>query len=234
MVEEDVAGAKGLEELVRVARQVELDRCVLGELEVRPVDDVVYGDDAVEVNRSVGEVDLVFVEPELPSQEGHQPLRGAGLDLQADRVSLAPVLQGFGDLLEQVVRLFLVDVELTVAGDAESRPPGHLVPFEELAEIVGDDSGEGHEVHRIPVGVGQPQNPRQDPRNGNDADGGGAVRLKHHPVAESLVEDPWKGVGGIDCDRGEDRFQLFLPVALDEGALLTAEVMDFPQVDPLV
>ena len=142
--------------------------------------------------------------------------------------------QRFGDLLEQVVRLFFVDVELAVAGDAKSRPPGHLVPLEELVEVVGDDAGKGHEVHGVAIGVWEPENPRQNPGDGDDADGGGAVRLQQHPVAESLVEDPGEGMRRIDRYRGEDRFQLFLPVALDEGALLTGKVMDFPQVDPLI
>ena len=63
-------------------------------------------------------VRLIVDQLELPLQHLHQPVRGGGLDLQAHRVALAPVLQLLGDLLQQIVGLF-IHVEIAVPGGAE-------------------------------------------------------------------------------------------------------------------
>ena len=83
------------------------------------------------------------------------------------------------------------------------------------------------------VGVGQAQNSGQYPGNRDNANRGAPFGLQKDADAQSFVEDVRKGMGRIDDDRRQDRFQLFSPVAPDESEVLTFEVSRIPQLDAL-
>jgi len=110
---------------------------------------------------------------------------------------------------------------------------GYIVALEQLAEMVGDDTREGDHMHDTVVGVGQAQNTGQDARDGNNTEGGMAVLLQQDADAQRLVEDARKGMGRVDDDGCQDRFQLATPVAADKSQVLALQIGDIEQMDTL-
>ena len=89
------------------------------ELQVGAVEQVRQGHQTVKVERTVYAMDVDFRQVNCLQQVAQDVFVHAFLDLQANGRSLAQVVQLLLYLGEQVDKLFLVDVEVAVAGDAK-------------------------------------------------------------------------------------------------------------------
>ena len=84
---------------------------------------------------------------DVAGDEGAQPLRHAGVDLEPDDRAAPPPLQRALEQAHQVFGLFL-DFDVAVADDPEAAVAGHLVAGKELADEGEDDLFEQHEAQR--------------------------------------------------------------------------------------
>ncbi len=171
---------------------------------------------AREVDRAVGGEDLRGVELEVDAQPLGDVRVGAGLDLQAHGVALAAVVQLGAHALQHGARLFLLQVEVAVAGDAEGRAGEHGVAAEHGLSLRLDEVMEKDEA-MFAGGRGQCDQARQRTRHGDDAKLGlrdaqsaGALAAQKQSEAERFVQHTREGVRRVDRDRGEQRVDLGL------------------------
>jgi len=99
-------------------------------LQVRPVDHLVETHQAEQVERPLQPDRLLLAEREVPAQLRAQRRIHAFLDFEPHGRAAPQVAQLFLDLLEQVLRLLVVDVEVAVARDAERVGVAHDVAGE--------------------------------------------------------------------------------------------------------
>jgi hypothetical protein len=88
--------------------------------------------------------DVLALQPDVVQQAVQQLVLYAVLDLKADGVAAAALVELFLDRLQQVLDFFLVDVEVAVARDAEGVGAHDLVareeaPGEELDHVAQED-----------------------------------------------------------------------------------------------
>ena len=89
------------------------------ELQIRPVGLIVEMKESRQVDRAIGAINLPILHLEVAAQPLDHLGVGVGLDFQANGVALAPVVQFGAHRLEQIARLFFLQIEIAVAGDAE-------------------------------------------------------------------------------------------------------------------
>ena len=80
---------------------------------------------------------------------------------------------------------------------------------------------------------GRGQDARQDARHGRHAHHQLALSFEQGTDAQGLVEHAGEGMGRIDDDGREDRFELFFPVLMHKVEMLALDLARLPQVDAL-
>ncbi len=138
------------------------------------------------------------------------------LDLEADRGAAAQVFQLRLDLLEEVFRLFLVDVEIAVAGDAKQLCAMHVAPGKQLVDEQLDDLADEDEDGLVGAGRCHPHHARQHARHRHDREVGfafGRIRIvDRDDDVERLVADLGKRMRRIDRQRREHGKHLVLEI----------------------
>ncbi len=146
MVHKHVVARDGVEQVVlraHASRDRGLERRVL---EVRPVHQVVHGQQPIEVDGTVDLVERAALEAELVQQEVGHVVGAVVGDLQAHAVAVAARGQLALEREQQVVDLLLVDEQVGVARHAELVAAVHAHAREQLLDERMDDRGQEHEV----------------------------------------------------------------------------------------
>ena len=161
MVHENVAAAEHPEDVLRrVARGHEPRRGHGGPRLALQVGTVERGDDlqSRQIERNAAHIDLVVLEIEFARQQAEHALGHVLPDLETHAARAAPTAeQNRLDLLQQVARLVLLDVEVGVARHTEHVVLAHLHPGEQPVEVRGDDLFDRDEA----LAVGQRDPARQ-------------------------------------------------------------------------
>ena len=218
VVEQHVLLANHLEYPGDVVKGGNVDRDERRVLEVRPVD-VRQALKPQQVDRPVQLVHVFLRKAQVLAEFAEDRLIDALLDFKADRGAAPQVAQLFLDLLQEVLGLLLVDVQVAVARDAEGMGPDELVAGEELSRAELDDVAQEDRALRARLGRGNRDQPREDPRHGQDRNVldravlvlvVGALQRDHD--VERLVSQLGKGVGLVERQRGQDREDLVAEV----------------------
>ena len=195
--------------------------CEGGELEVGAADVFVKEHEAGEVDGAFAAKDLVLVEFEVDAEALDDVRVCAGLDLEADGVAFAAVVELDADGFKERAGFFFFEVEVGVAGDAEAGVGQDFVTAVHAGEVLGDQVLE-EEVVVFAILGGQADEAGQGAGHGDHAEnlGAGAAALgaEQQRQTESLVEHAGKGMGGIDGDGCEERIDVALEIILGEGA----------------
>jgi hypothetical protein len=102
--------------------------------------------DVRHAERAFAGEDLVGRQAEVGGENVADPLRHAGVDLEADRGAEMALADHLLHGLEQVRRFVTLDLEVRVAGEAERVAGQHLESGEQQVEVGGDDLLQPHEV----------------------------------------------------------------------------------------
>ena len=169
-----------------------------------------------EVHGRGGAKDLPGFELEVGAQAFGDLFGGEGVDLHADGVAFAAVVQLLGDAFEQGARLFLLHVEVAVAGDAEGSAVEDAVAAEHRVDVRFDELFEEEEV-ALTLVLGKRDERGEGARDGDDAEDPGAgaglefaLVAQQQREAKRFVEHARKGMRGVEGDRGEERVYLLL------------------------
>ena len=237
MVEQDVARAQVFEDVVGLAAQVERLRCEGRILQIRPLHVAVEEHHARKVHRAIAAKHLVLFQLEIHAQPLDDVGVGAGFDLQAHRVALAPVVQLHANRFEQRARLFLLEVEVGVAGHAKGGVGQHFVAAVHAGQILRDQVLQ-EQVVELAVGGGQANEPRQGARHGDHTQhlraGTAPLGAQQQRQAEGLVQHARKGMRRVDRDRSQQRVDFALEVVLGELVGLVVQFIPFEQPDALL
>ena len=164
---------------------------------------------------------------ELPQRLGHR-----GVHLDAHHLGEAPVPHLLLDQAEQVFSFVaVVDLEIGVPGDPKGVPPQDLDARKQRFQVGPDDLLQGDEMIR-----GRQRDPAgQDLGHLDPGESLVAVApTKHHGEGEAQVRDVGKGMPGIDRERGEDREDIGVEVAVQMLPVGAGEVGDVPVQDDAV
>ena len=148
VVEQNVALAQLVEDVGRLAAQVQGLGREGRELEVGPLHVAIKEHKPRQIHRAVAAEDLILVEFEVDPQALDNFRIGAGFNLQPDGVALAAVVQLHADGLQQRARFLLLEVEVGVAGDAEGGVGQHFVAAVHAGQVLGDEVLEQQIVKR--------------------------------------------------------------------------------------
>ena len=107
-----------------------------------------------------GAEDLPGFELEVGAQAFGDLFGGEGVDLHADGVAFAAIVELFGDGFEEGARFFLLHVEVAVAGDAEGGAVEDAVAAEHRVDVGFDELFEEQEV-ALAVALGQGDEARE-------------------------------------------------------------------------
>ena len=127
---------------------------------------------------------------------------GVGLDLHADRIALAAVVQLGAHRLQKIAGFFFLQVEIAVARNAECRGGDYVIPVIHAARVVGHEVGKENKIDGALAG--QPDQTRQGARYRDHArirQRGTAAAAQQESYAERLVDHPRKWMRGIDRKR---------------------------------
>ncbi len=237
VMEQDVVLTKLVEDVGGLAAEVERFGGEGGELEVGAAHVAVEEHETREVDGAFAAQDLVLFQLKVDAEALDDLGIGGGFDFQADGVALAAIVELDADGFQQGAGLFLLEVEVGVAGDAEGGVAQDLVAAVHAAEVLGDEVLE-QQVIEFAVGRGQADEAGQRAGDGNHAEdlGAGAAALgaEQQGETESLVEDAGKGVSGVNGDGGQEGIDLALEVALGVGAGLFVEFLPDQQADAVL
>ena len=138
------------------------------EFQVGAVNEVVEAHQPHEIERARQAEDVFVGKAEMIAKRREGPVVHAPLNFEAHRGAATKVPQLLLDLLEQVLRLFLVDVEIAVPGDAEGVRAVNAIAGKELAGAKLDDLAKKDVPLRPVPGGLDPNQPRQDARHRQD------------------------------------------------------------------
>jgi len=228
VVEQDIAFLDGSEDAGRGLEGQQLGWRKRGELEIRPVHEVGKVHHAHEVERTAELEHPFVVELEMLAEEMKDRLGRIGLDFETHGRAAPKVAQLLLDLLEQVFRLFVVDVEIAVPGNSEGMGADDAVTGKKVPGAQFDDFAEEDESLRAAFVRRDLHEPGQNARHGQDRGevlGLGRVRIvDRNDDVKGLVGDLRKGVGLVDGQRGQRRMDLLGEVVLGPGALCGGEL----------
>ena len=203
-MQQDVAPPQLVEDVCGVAAQVQRLGCEGRELQIRSCHFARKKHQPRQIDRPRAAEDLIFVDLEVHPQPVDDLCIRAGLDLQPHRVALAAVVQFHADCLQQRARFFLLEVEVRIAGHAESRMRQNFVPAIHPAQVLGDQILQ-KDVVRGAVGGGQAHKSRQRAWHSHHAKhlwaGALALAPEQQGQAQRLVQYAWKRMRRIDRDR---------------------------------
>ena len=166
--------------------------------------------------------------------------RGADLgrtilfEFQPDRRAFAAVVEFILDRLEQIVRVFFVDVQPAVAGDPEMPVAEDPCAGEQIGQVMSDETAEEHIVLRRIV-ARQFHQSRQDARHlhhGEVAQPLAALRhfqLHHH--VQRLVQQLRERMRRVDRQRREHRAHLGAVIALNPPAVGLPQLGELQETD---
>jgi hypothetical protein len=165
------------------------------------------GEDLCEVDRA-GDAIGVFRKELKVAEEKVFNIDGAVCrNLEANGGAPIPFLEFFFDGEEEILGLFLVDIEFAIPGDADGPDPVYFHAWKDLADEVANEFGE-QEVFLLVGLVGGEMDQAGD--STGDLDEGVAVdfvgtgfRVENRQV-DGFVEELREGVAGIDSERGQD------------------------------
>src|SRR6185312_919875 len=185
--------------------------------EIRPLHQVVYRRQAVEIDGPRYAVGIDFLQRELPQQEMDDVGRAVVRRLEPHGGAVAAVRELAFERPAQIVDLLLVDEKIAVAGDAKLVAADHLDAGEELLYESLDDAGEEYERaaaafyrhrHHTRQGAGR----LHDGEIAVAAEG--ILALQADDEVEALVLDARKGTRRVESEGTQHRLDLQLEVTL--------------------
>lgn len=212
------------------------------EFQVGPVDEVVGTHEARHIERAIDGVDIDRVEfkglEELFQKDGICALG----DFEANRGAFLSVEEFFFNFTEEILDFFFIKVEVAVAGDAEGDRGANAITGEEIAHVLLNDIAEGNVDFGVPAAGGvDADDARKDPGDWNDRheafNSTGLGVINGGEDVECLVNELGEGVGGVNCEGGEDREDLLGevfggPLLLVAGELIVGAEFDAGLVEP--
>ena len=217
-MQQDVALADVEEDVVLLAETDHGDGRESLVFEVRPVEFRGDGHQAQEIDRPLDAVDVFLFQIEDVAKPVGKLLRRV-LHLETDGVAAIEFAQFILDGTEQIARLFLVDVEVAVARDAEHVGAADCDPVEKAADAVLHEVAEENEVLLCGIIVGKRQEPREDARDLHHGKvGAESFAFEFHDEVEAFVEQLREGVRRVDGQRREHGENFALEVFVEVGA----------------
>ena len=234
VVEEDVAGADD-SKIIAAGRQDMGDDGDVG-LVAQGCEGIDRGQrrEVKEIERAVGDINVLFFQLENIEQSALHVGRAAMLDFEADGVAARTFAQFVLNGAQEIFRFLLVDIEIAVAGDAEAID---LLDFEarkEIVDVILDQGLDEDVVPLVGLGVGDAHQPRQDARNGDDGveDVSGAVGpLQFQEEIVALVLELREGVAGVDGQGREDREDFVAEILGGPGFVDAVEAFEIVKVN---
>ena len=152
----------------------------------------------------------------------------AELNFETDGIAFAAVVQLCTHAFKQGARLFFLQVEVAVAGDAEGGATDDLVAGEEARRTCLNEFVQEEEA-KLAGGRGQPDETRQRAGYGEDAEdvagGAAALSFEQKGDAECLIEDARKGVRGVNGDGREQSVDFAIEVVVDVAESVVVELV---------
>ena len=155
-------------------------------------------------------------------------------NFQPHRLAAPALVQLLFHGLEQVRRVFLIHVELAIAGQAESPVPEHLRAGKEIREKLPDQMAQ---KHIIPPAIlaGQRDEPRQNGRTLHHRQmlGGNAVlrHLNPNDQVQRLVQQLRKRMRRVNGQRRQHRMHLIEIERFQPGQVRRFQFIEFQQPD---
>ena len=170
VMQEYILNAQRIENARGLGERRRVDRGERSELQVGAFN-VGEGLKAEEIDRAVDAVDVVFRDGEILAEQFEKIGVHAVFDFKAHGGSAAEIAEFVFDFLQQIFGFLFVDVEIAVAGDAESMGGVEPVAGEELAGANFDDLAEENGMARAAgLGRGNLHEAGQDARHGQNRD----------------------------------------------------------------
>ena len=144
-------------------------------------------------------IDERFVELEVGAEAVDDFGIGLAVDFQAHGVAFAAIVELGADGFQQRTRLFFLEVEVAVAGDAKGGAGEDFVAAIHAGGVTLDEVGE-KDIVLGAVGGGHAHKARQGTRNGENTEhgtgGAAAFAAQQQREAHGLVQDAGKGWAG--------------------------------------
>ncbi len=198
-------------------------------MEIRTIEGV-DGPQAVEPERTGEPVDVVRTETQFVGEAFDGPLRGAGVDLQADHRQEAAAAEFLLEGQQQVVGSVVVEGQVGITGDPEDAGLPDIHPREQLI----DEGHQGLFQRDEPVAPGQ----REEAGHiGGDLDPGEARGViipvaDLHPHVEREVGDVGEGMAGIHRERSDHGQDQPFEDLVQVGLVTTVQGLPVAQLDP--
>ena len=220
MVEQNIVAPQFLKKILRAAVEAQLTGHKGRVLEVGARRVAVEVHHARQIDRTVGAKDLRVVELEVHREPVDDLDIRPFFNLQADNVSLAPVVEFGAHAVEQAAGFLLLQIEIAVARDAKGRFRENFIAAIHarrvvLDEIVQKDEVLGARARKQRHETGQSAWNRDHAEH--RAGGSLAFAAKQESQAERFVEHPRKRMRGIDRNRSEQRIHFAL--VIEQGML---------------
>src|SRR5262249_21181141 len=141
----------------------------------------------------------------------------SGIDLQAHGVTAAALVEFGSHRLQKVACLFLFQVQVAVARDAERGGGDDVIAEIHAGRVVLEQISQ-EDVIDTGLG-GEPYQSRQHTRHGNDAHictGSSALASQQQRYAKRFVQNARKRMGWIDRDRRQEWIDLLFAIRVDE------------------
>ncbi len=190
-----------------------------------------------EIERAVDAVDIVFAQLENLAQDILHVAWAAVLDFQAHRIAAGPLAQFVLDGAQQIFRLFLVDIEVAVARNAEAINLLHFQPGKEVVDMVLNQILDEDVVPFIAFRMRNAHQSRQDARNGHDRVQRFRRALRPFQAQEKImafVLQLREGVAGIHGQRRQHREDFFAEVVGRPSLILLAQALEIVKVDAML
>ncbi len=164
--------------------------------------------------------------------------RAIGFHFQAHGIAPAGAPQFLLDAAEQIIRLFFVDVEVAVPGDAKGVHAIEDQTREEIGDVVLDEGGEVDVIPRLVflAPARHEDEAGQDARHLHDGVEQFArfVGARAHEEVVALVQELGERVAGIDRQRGEHREDFLLEITARPGGAFGVQLRDVLDADALL
>ena len=220
VVQHHVAGADRREELRRLPQrgmdrrdEVRRLQAIVG-LEVHELGH------ARDVHRAVALDEIARFEVEHFEEFLAQSLADRRAHFESHRIAAAPAAQLLLDRDQQVLGLFLIDVQVRIARHAEGRVVEDPGAREEFRELPADHVGEEDVGARARFAAGYPEHAREHARHLHHGETHGLlgiVGVEQRADVEAAARDERERMRGVEGDRRQDRKDLAVKEAAQPG-----------------
>jgi len=158
------------------------------------------------VYRTVHGKDLPGIELEDGAQAFDDLGIGVGFNLHANGIAFAAVVQLRSDGFEKIARLFFLQIEVAVTGDAEWSGRHNVIAVIHALGVMGDQIGKENEIRGVLRR--QAHQARQSARHRDHtriSDGGASSPAQKQAETQRFIDHAGKGMRGIDRHRSEQR-----------------------------